>query len=538
MNTPALNRRNFLKLGSTAAGALALSTTHMSTHTAQAAPASTAPKQVTPDAVMAAIAKLDTMAADEIKANAVPGMAIAVVYQDQVVFAKAYGVKDASKSDAANAIDPDTVFQLASVSKPIGATLLARLVGEGAISWDTRLSDLDPSFAMYEPWVTREVTIRDMYSHRSGLPEYSGDLLEDLDFSREEILRRLRFQPPSSSFRSSYAYSNFGMTAGAVSVAKALGATWETLMEQKLYSPLGMKNTSSRFADFEARKNRALGHVRDGDKWVAKFKRNADTESPAGGVSSSLNDMTKWVRLQLSNGKFEGKQIVDESALTQTHQPQIVVGYNSEGLPGFYGLGWNVDYHAQGKLRLSHSGAFALGTGTSVYLVPDQSLGVIALTNALPTGVAEAMCASFLDLAMEGKLRQDWLSAYKDAYAKMIAALSTSATYSKPPEKLVPALPNAAYIGTYANDYFGEIYIVEVKKDGSLQIQQGPNKKAFAMTHFQRDVFTYVTEGESATGVAGISFAVGPDDKATRVWVENLDKNGLGTFTRTALKSS
>jgi CubicO group peptidase (beta-lactamase class C family) len=127
---------------------------------------------------------------------------------------------------------------------------------------------------MHDAWVTKEITIRDLYAHRSGLPDHAGDLLEDLGFTREEILRRLRYQEPDASFRSGYAYTNFGLTEGGVAAAKATGKQWEELSEEKLYVPLGMTSTSSRHADFLARRNRALGHVKIGGQWVQKYQRD------------------------------------------------------------------------------------------------------------------------------------------------------------------------------------------------------------------------------------------------------------------------
>jgi len=168
--------------------------------------------QTTKEQVGKAIAEIDKLAQNQIDTNAVPGLAMAVVFQDQVVYAKGFGVREGGKPEK---VDVDTVFQLASVSKPIGATVVTALVSERKISWDSKISDLVPTFAMYDPWVTREITIRDLYAHRSGLPEHAGDLLEDLGYDRAQVLYRLRFQKPDSSFRSHYAYTNFGMTAAA-----------------------------------------------------------------------------------------------------------------------------------------------------------------------------------------------------------------------------------------------------------------------------------------------------------------------------------
>src|SRR5467141_4762926 len=319
---------------------------------------------VTAAQVENAIREVEKLAEKQIQENALPGLAIAIVFQDKAMYAKGFGVRDVNTKAP---VDADTVFQLASVSKSVGSTVVAELVGEGKITWDSKLSALDPTFEMFDPWVTHQITVRDMYAHRSGLPDHAGDLLEDLGFTRAEILFRLRYQHPGSSFRSQYAYTNFGMTEGALAAAKAYGLEWEEASKQKLYNPLGMNSTSSRFADFMGRRNKAMGHVLVNGKWVQKFKRDPDAQSPTGGVSSSVNDLVKWMRLQLANGKFDGKQIVNEKALAETHQPQMLTGSNPfTRLPTFYGLGWNVSYDPEGRLRLNHSGAFGLGAATYV----------------------------------------------------------------------------------------------------------------------------------------------------------------------------
>ena len=483
---------------------------------------------VTLERVQDAVAATEKLARAEVENGAVPGLAVAVVFQDKLVYAKGFGVKDTRTDEP---VDADTVFQLASISKSVGSTVVANLVGNGVVSWDSRLSDLDPEFAMYDPWVTREVTIRDMYSHKSGLPEHAGDLLEDLGFTREQVLHRLRHQPPASSFRSAYAYTNFGPTAAAVAAANITGETWADLSEARLYQPLAMNSTSSRFADFMARPNKALGHVLKDGAWVHERQREPDAQSPAGGVSSSVNDMAKWMRLQLGNGMFGGKQLVAEDALAETHKPHMLTGFSPfDGLPGFYGLGWNVRYDAQGRLRLGHSGAFAMGAGTNVSLVPAEELGIVVLSNGSPTGVPEGIAATFIDRVLYGKPTQNWLSAYKDVIAQMAQAQELTPEYATKPTPATPALPDEAYLGTYSNTLFGNVEVID-SNDG-LAIVQGPKDMTFAMTHFNHDTFTYVTQGESAVGTAGMYFHIGKDGKATEVMIENLDIEGQGTFTR------
>ena len=410
--------------------------------------------------------------------------------------------------------------------------MVAELIGEGKISWDSKISDLDPDFQMYDPWVTREITIRDFYAHRSGLPEHSGDLLEDLGLTRQEILHRLRYQRPNSSFRSGYAYTNFGITEAAVAAVKPYGLTWEDACEQKLYKPLGMNSTSSRHADFLARSNRALGHVQVNGQWVQKYQRDPDAESPAGGVSSSVNDLAKWIRLQLAEGELDGKPLVDKKALSASRWPQILTGFSPlTGLPSFYGLGWNVNYDTEGRLRLGHSGAFALGAGTAVALVPSEHLGIVVLTNAYPIGLAEGLAFTFIDMALYGKATQDWLPLFKKVYlSPAVIGVSLGTSYSKPPGSPAPALANAAYLGTYANKFFGDIQIIE--NGQGMAIVEGPQRAPFPLQHYNRDTFIYQTTGENAIGASGVTFTIGSEGKATTLVVENLDAHGEGIFQR------
>ncbi len=492
------------------------------------------PRQPTSDAqVQMAVATVEKLAQKEIDENAVAGIAIAVVHKDKLVFAKGFGVREVGKEAK---IDPDTVFQLASVSKSVGATVVSELVGEGKITWDSKICDLDPGFQMYDPWVTSQITIRDFYSHRSGLPEHAGDLLEDLGADGAQVLYHLRFQKPDSSFRSHYAYTNFGVTEAGVAATKAYGLSWDDASQEKLYKPLGMTSTSSRFVDYAARTNKALGHVLVNGKWVHKFTREPDAQSPAAGVSSSVNDMAKWMRLEIASGKFEGKQLVDKKALEETYHPEMLTQFNPfNQLPGFYGLGMNVFYDEHGRLRLGHSGGFAMGAGTNVAMVPSEELGIVVLTNSSPVGVAEGLAMTFTEIGLNGKQSHDWLAVYKRVFSNpAVIGLIEGFDFSKAPISPTPASPNSAYLGTYTNDFFGDIKIIE--KDGELAIVLGPKNLTVAMKHYDRDTFSYETGGENAVGLSGITFTVAPDGKAIRVLIAHLNDCGEGTFERSSNK--
>ena len=408
---------------------------------AQQAP--TAPEQtaVPRQRVEAALPQLQQLAEAARQRTGIPGMAIAVVYEDEVIYLEGFGVREEGRPDA---VDPDTVFQLASLSKPIAATVVAALVGDGVVGWDDPIIRHDPGFEMYDAWVTRQVTLRDMLAHRSGLPDHAGDTLEDIGYDRAQILYRLRYQKPDSSFRSRYAYTNFGFTEAAIAAAMASGRSWADVSAELLYRPLGMHRTSSRFADFTAAANRASGHVQVAGKWVAKYTRNADAQSPAGGASSSAQDMAMWLRLQLGGGRFAGKQIVAAEPLDETHRPQIVRTPPKNPAvdhAGFYGLGWNIDYDAEGRVHWGHSGGFDLGAATSVSLLPAQRLGIVALTNAQPIGVPEAVSRSFFDIVLTGKVEKDWLALYGQLMAATLApAYGTAVDYTETASAAVAGL--------------------------------------------------------------------------------------------------
>jgi len=490
-------------------------------------PADAVVNTVTEAKLQTALATLEKMSQQLVTDQSVPGLAVGVVYKDKLVYARGFGVREVGKSEP---VDADTVFQLASVSKPIASTVVAELVGEGKINWDSKISELDPQFKMFDPWVTSQITIRDFFAHRSGLPDHAGDLLEDLGGDRAQVLHSLRYQKPDSSFRSHYEYTNFGITEGAVAAAKAYGLTWEEASEQKLFRPLGMNSSSARYNDFMARPNKALGHVKENNQWVHRDQRQPDAQSPAGGVSSSVTDMAKWMRLQIDSGKFEGKQIVNENALAETHHPTMLTQFNPfNGTPGFYGLGFNVSYDEHGRLRLNHSGAFGMGAATCVTIMPGEQLGVIALTNGSPSGIPEAINATFVDIAQNGAPQHDWLAIFKKAFQNpALLGEVKGVDYSKAPISVAPQSASSVYVGKYRNDFFGDLEIKET--NGKLSMIVGPKNISSPLTHYNRDIFTYMPIGENADGLSGVTFLVGPGEHASEIFVEHLNKCGEGTF--------
>jgi CubicO group peptidase (beta-lactamase class C family) len=489
---------------------------------------------ISPETVKTALAQLDPYIRSSLASTKVPGVAVAVVHNDQVVFLRGYGIRKVG--DAAT-VDPDTVFEIASVSKPIASTILASLVGEGKIGWDNRIVDLDPGFKLSSPETTREITIRDFLSHRSGLATLSGDMLEDLGYSRPDILYRMRYLSLPGQFRKTYAYSNFGYTTGAIAAAKKIGKPWETIAEEQLYSKLGMTSTSSRFSDYEDRPNKAALHIFLNGEPVNRFVREADAEAPAGGVSSSARDLAEWVRLQLNDGKWNGKQIVDATALAETHKPQIcrvpAEPAKPNDCPGgqYYGLGWDVNPNDNGHLQLGHSGAFFLGASTAVYLAPDEHLGILVLTNSLPIGLPESICLHFLDLVRYGKPRRDYLPLIGKFMGQMMTetqdASPNFATMTSP-KTAAPAKPLATYSGKYSNDYYGTLEVAV--EDNRLILRLPPLGAYYELTYWDSDTFTYYFASEN-TGMGRRGARFSPEKN--QVLIENLAPEHNAVFTRT-----
>lgn len=478
------------------------------------------------NAVENAVAKLDEMAQDLMAKSGIPGMAIAVVHGGETLYAKGFGVKNTQLPDEPdNQVNPDTVFQLASLSKPLGATVVAHQVGEGAISWDTPLVDELPWFALSDPAVTNMVTVGDMYAHRSGLPDHAGDLLEDLGYDRRLVLEKLR-EFPLDPFRVSYAYTNFGLTSGAEAVATAANESWEDLSQRVLYGPLGMSSTSSRFDDFMVRKNRAVGHTRTDGKYRPDYVRNPQAQAPAGGVSSSINDLSHWLTMMLANGSYQGKQIVDPEALLPALTPQSVSSRATEPAmrSGFYGYGFNVGTTSAARQQISHSGAFQLGSGTNFLMLPSADVAIVVLTNATPFGVSEALTAQFADLVQFGEVREDWYPLYRHAFEDMQKPVG-SLVGKQPPVNPAPPAPLSSYVGQYANSFWGPARVTQA--DDGLQLALGP-KMVVPLEHWDGDVFTFSFVNENAPP-GTISKATFAGDWLT---LEYFDQDGKGTFTR------
>jgi CubicO group peptidase (beta-lactamase class C family) len=479
--------------------------------------------QVTRSQVLKVVEQIEEFVIQAQKKSHVPGLAIGIVFQDEVLYLKGFGVREEGKLDP---VDQDTVFQLASLSKPITSTILAAVVSDGQIRWQHPIVELDPSFQLSDPWVSRHLTIADLLSHRSGLFEHAGDLLEDLGYDSKTILHQLRFISRLNPFRATYAYTNFGYSEAAFAVANFYKLPWNVLAREKLFSPLRMHSASYDFKDYQKNKNKAVAHFISDDRALPLYVRDPDAQSPAGGASMSIKDLAKWMQLSLGKGTYRGRQLITDQVLLETQNPYIVSYLDKENDQiSFYGLGWGVSYNAYGQKELSHSGAFNLGVRTQVVLVPDLHLGIAVLTNSSPQGLPEALTHMFFDLIHTGHVQENWVGIWNERFKVM--AESEIKKYPKPAEYL-PHIDLQRYAGSYFNDYYGEIKLLD--KGEHLILEIGPKSLQFPLRHYDKDTFIMETIGENSVGETKVVFEFSVAGVPKRVVIDYLNNNGLGVF--------
>jgi CubicO group peptidase (beta-lactamase class C family) len=510
---------------------------HANVFAQQATPAAGEGAGITAAQVESAVAQLDGLVEAAMARNGVPGAAVAVVYNDAVVYEQAFGIREVGKPEP---VTPETVFQLASMSKSISSTLVAAVVGDGAVTWDTVAADALPGFAMPDPWLTAQVTLRDLFSHRSGLPAYAGDTLSStFGYGREESVRRLRYVPPATPLRTTFAYANLPLSVAAYAAAHAAGTAWEDLADERLFAPLGMASTSYRFADYMSRANKAAPHYPAADgTWALGELTDGDTAAPAGGISTNLRDLTQWVRLQLGGGVFEGTELVAAAPLLETRRPQILEASPANPADGpalFYGLGWRLQYDEQGRLVMSHIGDFSSGFRTGVTLLPAEGLGIVVLTNAWPNALSDGIPKAFFEIVERGEPTQDWIGTFEAQTAAALAAVSAAAPFPRGDAPSgSPALSLEAYTGTYTNTQLGEVRVVE--DNGGIVIELGPLPARLPLQHWDRDVFTYPLPPSGAVllGNIGVQFTIGPSETATAMafGLPTVGPDATALFTR------
>ncbi|MEO7962615.1 MAG: serine hydrolase [Gemmatimonadaceae bacterium] len=438
-------------------------------------------------------AALDAYVANNMKQFHVPGVAIAIVKNDSIVYAKGYGTRTLGQNQP---VDDNTIFAIGSSSKAFTTALIAMAVDEGKMKWNEKVAAYLPSFQLYDSYASRDLTIRDIVSHRSGLAR--GDLSWYLSgFSRDEILRRVRYLEPSWGFRSTFGYQNLMFLAAGQSVAAAEGRSWDDLVKSKIFAPLGMNSSSTSISALEGKPNVATPHAEWSDTVHTIPYKNIDNIGPAGSINSNVRDMAQWVRMQLGHGKYGTQQILSTGNHDEMWLPNIHIRLEGPTAmflaPGAnlaaYGMGWFLqDFN--GHLAVHHGGNID-GMSAMVAMLPDEKLGVVVLTNLDGTPSPESIFPYIFDMYTRDTPR-DWTAEYKkmlDPLMKAGKEAQVAAEKSRV-QGTKPTLDLAKYAGTYSDSMYGDVKVAE--SNGTLRMQWA----AFGATleHWNYDTFRAVMD--------------------------------------------
>jgi CubicO group peptidase (beta-lactamase class C family) len=409
----------------------------------------------------------------------IPGMAVTIVKDGQVLLAKGYGVRELDKPAP---VDENTLFAIASNSKAFTTAMLSMLVDEKKLDWNDKVSQYLPEFLMPDAYVTRELTIRDLVSHRSGLGTFSGDLLwYQTTYGADEILRRVRFLKPVNGFRAAYGYQNLMFIAAGRVLEQITGKSWAQNVQGRLLDPLGMVHTRTSVASFKTGDNVASAHNALEGKLRVVLRDNVDNAAAAAALNSCVADLSRWLLLQLGRGTLDGKTFFSTRQSWEMWQPAISQAVSDASMKtnpsrhfNLYGLGWAIgDY--QGRRVLSHGGGLD-GMISRTALMPEENLGLVILTNS-ETSLPPALASQIFDIMLGLDGKRDWCaealaqarqgeSRSADARAKVLASRVPNAK---------PSLPLAGYAGTYRCPMYGDVAVAVENGGLVLRMVPAPN---------------------------------------------------------------
>lgn len=473
----------------------------------------------TPAPDMASGEAFDSFIHEALARYAVPGAAVAIVQGGETVLAQGYGVRDLT-GDAP--VDADTVFQLASNTKAMTAFVAGTLVDEGLIGWDTPVVDVLPELELQDIYATRFVTLRDLLAHRSGLPAFTGDTLGHVGYDRPELLCRLRFIAPASSFREVAAYSNLGFFIAGEVVARLTGGTWEDAVRERLFQPLGMSRSGPVANDPPADGNVSSCHgVVDGELQVVPLDDHG-VHGAAGSAVSTATDLVAWMQMLLDGGEGNGRRLIKEDTVRDMFAPSMVSDISFAEAPpidesaGFsYGLGWG-SFHYHGHEVIEKGGALA-GVRSIVCMVPKLNVGIAVLANRNLTFLPEAIRAYALE---------QWLGAadfdMQAEIASRTSIIDALFATTPPPANPVPAtVPLENLAGSYENTLYGGAEVVVDGED--MRLELGPAGWPATLHHLSRETFL-LDWGTVTTVPQQTTFVIGPDGAAVGFECEELGR--------------
>src|SRR5437867_2472216 len=428
------------------------------------------------DRVKALIPEIEAYTASGMKGFDVPGLALGIVVGDKLVYAKGFGVR--SKSTRLP-VDTHTIFQIGSTAKAFLAVTEAIMVDRGKLRWDDRVVDLYPEFQLNDPWVTREFRVFDLLAMRSGLPQLVNDILVMLDYKEAALIRSLRYVEPVSSFRTTFAYTNITHLLASRIVATAAGAPdWNVVLQKELLDPLRIKDSPYTVEAIEAAANHANGHrwTPEGTVEVPFTRIFPYPLAGTGDINSNVEDMARWVRMQLDNGSFDGRRIVSSENLAYTRMPKVALNDKLS-----YALGWYNYLTPNGNI-LWHDGD-ALSFGSFVGLVPDKNIGIIILTNETNVEAPNSLGVWVLDRILGNAKHDPVAENLKNAKANFEQTAKLFAIPSNPR----PFPPLAPLTGNFVNSSFGKAVLT--LKDDALVIEVQATGAKFKLVPWDGDIF-------------------------------------------------
>ena len=413
----------------------------------------------------------------------VPGVSIAIVRGEEVIYAKGFGQRNVAQNLPATA---DTLFAIGSCSKAFTATALAMLAEEGKLDWDKPLRTYLPTFKMWDDYVTEHMTPRDLVTHRSGLPRH--DLLwYGAPFTRKEMFDRLRYLEPSRGFREAYQYQNLMFMTAGVLVEQAAGKSWEEFIRERFFAPLGMASSNTSVRDSQKAADFALPYIEVKEQVNWTPFRNIDAIGPAGAINSSVREMAHWVIAQLNGGKFQGAAVIPEKALAETHKPHTIMSatlrYDELFYP-MYAMGWAVNSY-RGHTLVTHSGGID-GFTAHVSLMPKDKLGIVILTNKGGTRLTGILAYNVYDRLL-GLEPAPWNQRNKDEVAKEREA-QEKAEKEGDANRKADTQPSHA-LGDYAGEFEHPGYGVLNIWENSGRLNATYNGLNSALRHYHYDVF-------------------------------------------------
>lgn len=463
------------------------------------------------------------------------GIAVAVVKDNEIVHLKGYGVTSFNSNEE---VDENTLFGIGSNSKAFTTAALAMLVDEGKLSWQDKVVDYIPEFKMYDSYVTANFNIQDLLTHRSGLGLGAGDLMifpDGSDFTIDDVLNSFQYQKPVSAFRTQFDYDNLLYIVAGEIVARISGMSWAEFVETKIMMPLGMQRSVGVYQRLMDKNNVAYPHsTEDGQlRQLEPYFENSDLVGAAGGIYSSVNDMSKWLFMHLNNGKYGAglsEQIISENNHAELWKSHTNLRFNAEPNPPYrkhfnsYGLGWELS-DRNGYIIVEHSGGLP-GMLSRTLLIPELNVGIVVLTNALPGA------NSYWSIAMEimdgyiGVERQDWL-AFMEMYLQATEAETdevTMAVWETVSKAKTKHLNYSDYIGTYEDNWFGKIEIRLVDDKLWFKSFKSPKLKG-EMFYYKANTFAIKWDYTDMPCDAFAMFCLDEEGKAQSIKMKGISPN-------------